>query len=379
MRILHLITRLDGGGSAVNTLLAAIAQQRAGHAVTLAHGPGLESAMGETEREQLEARLARFRDAGGCLHVLPHLLRAPGAHDFTAWRETRRLVKEDFDVVHTHTSKAGALGRMAAWKQARAVVHTPHGHVFHDYFGPLKTRVFLAVERRLARRCHALVALTRAERDDHLRLGVGRPEQWHVIPSGVDVRAIGRAVEAWQKTHGHAMRQDAVSVGRLAPVKGMDRLLHAWKEVCRRKPDARLVIVGDGEERARLRALAVESGMEERVHFAGWADPVPWLASARCFVLLSRNEGMGRAAVEALAAGLPCVVADVCGLREVVTPECGVRVDATDARAVADAVLRDWPEDVARACRKRAEAYSVEAMTDALDALYAALLNESGA
>ncbi len=380
MRILHLITRLDGGGSAVNTLLSATAQQRAGHAVCLAHGPGAESAMTEAEQAQLDERLARFREAGGRLRLVPHLKRAPGMHDFMAWREVVRLVAEGFDIVHTHTSKAGAVGRLAAWGRARAVVHTPHGHIFHGYFGPLKTRLFLAIERWLARRADALVALTRAEREDSLRLGVGSPEQWRVIPSGVDVRAVARAVDAWRASLGDrdADGWDAVSVGRLVPVKGMDRLLRAWARLCEKRsckgePGARLAIVGEGEERQALERLARELGIAEAVHFAGWRDPSPYLAAARCFALFSRNEGMGRAAVEALAAGLPCVVADVCGLAEVVTPDCGAVVDADDAEAAADALLAWMGRDAARAARARAEAFSLETMNAALEALYAEL------
>ena len=385
MRILHLITRLDGGGSAVNTLLSATAQQQAGHAVCLAHGPGAESAMTETEQAQLDERLARFREAGGRLRLVPHLKRAPGMHDFMAWREVVRLVAEGFDIVHTHTSKAGAVGRLAAWGRARAVVHTPHGHIFHGYFGPLKTRLFLAIERWLARRADALVALTRAEREDSLRLGVGSPEQWRVIPSGVDVRAVARAVDAWRASLGDrdADEWDAVSVGRLVPVKGMDRLLRAWARLCEKRsrgkesrgrgPGARLAIVGEGEERPALERLARELGIAEAVHFAGWRDPAPYLAAARCFALFSRNEGMGRAAVEALAAGLPCVVADVCGLAEVVTPDCGAVVDADDAEAAADALLAWMGRDAARAARARAEAFSLETMNAALEALYAEL------
>ncbi len=375
MRILHLITRLDGGGSAVETLLTATAQQRAGREVILAHGPGVESAMTDAERTQLETWLAGFHDAGGRSHLVPHLLRAPGVHDVAAWREVSRLVEGGFDIVHTHTSKAGALGRMAAWKRARAVVHTPHGHVFHGYLGPLQTQLFLAIERMLARRCDALVAVSRAERDDSLRLGVGRPEQWRVIPSGVDVRAVAGAVDAWRAEHGDAREWDAVSVGRLVPVKGMDRLIRAWSRVCERRPDARLAIVGEGERRPELERLTRDLGLEDRVCFAGWRDPVPYLAAARCFALLSRNEGMGRAAVEALAAGLPCVAADVCGLAEVVTPDCGALVDADDAEATAMALLTWMERDVRAAARERARAFSLEAMNEALEALYAELLD----
>jgi len=205
-----------------------------------------------------------------------------------------------------------------------------------------------------------------------VQLGIGRPEQWHVIPSGVDVAAVAARVAALRREGERGWQ--AVSVGRLVPVKGMDRLIRAWAEVGRRRPGARLAIVGDGPERQTLQALSHALGIGEQVHFAGWADPVPYLAAAKSFVLLSRNEGMGRAVVEAMAAELPCVVADVCGLAELVTPEVGVRVDAEDARAVADALLDGLHAGMGAAARKRAQAYSIEAMVTALERLYASLL-----
>ena len=373
MRILHLITRMDGGGSAVNTLLSAIGQQQAGHQVVLAAGPSHESAMTESERLQLRRRRDAFRAAGGNEVVIPALMRSPGLSDWRAYRQIRELIVEGFDIIHTHTSKAGTLGRLAARGGGAKVVHTPHGHIFHGYFGWLMTAFFITVERRLAHCCDALVALTAAERDDHLALGIGRSSQWRVIPSGVDVAALSDAVEQWRRAHDDARAWDAVSVGRLTRIKGMDRLLRGWSEVCRQRLDARLALVGDGDERGMLEGLCRELGIEKNVTFVGWTDPIPYLAAARCFALLSHNEGMGRAVVEAFAAGLPCVVSDVCGLRELVTPECGMVVDADDAGAVAEAILEAGSRDCAADCRRRAGQYSLPHMLDELQHLYAGL------
>jgi len=376
MRILHLITRMDGGGSAVNTLASALAQAKAGHAATLAFGPTLESDMGDMERLRVEQGLAGFREAGGKAVILPSLMRAPGLADIRAWRDMRDLISRGFDIVHTHTSKAGALGRLAASGRAR-VVHTPHGHVFHGYFGVTRTRLFILIERWLAGKTDALIALTKAERDDHLALAIGRPGQWRVIPSGVDVDAIGKRVAAWRDKHAGENQWDAVSVGRLAPVKGMERLLAAWERVCAHRPESRLAIVGDGGEQDRLEGLCRTLGIERNVHFAGWCDPVPYLAASRCFTLLSHNEGMGRAVVEAFAAGLPCVVSDVCGLKELVTDAYGAVVDADNADAVAAALLKDWPGDMRKACRDHAGDYSIEAMVNGLQSLYEELLSDA--
>jgi glycosyltransferase involved in cell wall biosynthesis len=367
MKILHLITRMDRGGSAVNTLLSATEQVRAGHTVVLAFGPSEESEMSAAEAARVDEELARFETAGGRIVILDQLLRSIGGHDIRAWRQMRRLMRaERFDLLHTHTSKAGALGRLAAPRKL-AVVHTPHGHVFHGYFGAAKTRLFIAIERWLARRTHALIALTRAERDDHLQLHIGSPAQWHVVPSGVDVDSIAAQISGLRRD---TKRWQAVSVGRLVPVKGMDRLIRAWAVVAHDRPDARLAIVGDGPERVALEALRDELGLHGQVHFAGWDDPLPYLAEARSFALLSHNEGMGRAVVEAMAASLPCVVADICGLQELVDDSIGRVVDADDSEAVAAALLHAWPDTVTAVARKRADSYSVRAMIDGLEAIY---------
>jgi len=372
LRILHLITRMDGGGSAVNTILCAIGQQQAGHQVTLACGPSEESLMTGSERGQLEVRMRQFADAGGEYLVIPAMLRSPGWSDIAAYKQIRALlVSRVFDVIHTHTSKAGAIGRLACSRSSSAVVvHTPHGHIFHGYFGWLMTAAFITIERRLAAKCAALVALTAAERDDHLALGIGRSSLWRVIPSGVDVAELARQVDAWRAEHDDVRSWDAVSVGRLTAIKGMDRLIRGWAELCRERPDAKLALVGDGEEREQLQALCHQLGIAGNVHFAGWSDPVPYLAAARSFALLSHNEGMGRAVVEAFAAGLPCVVADVCGLRELVNKDCGIVLDAGDAKAVAGALLHDWPAGMSAACRQRSQAYSLQTMLDDLLDLY---------
>ena len=371
MKILHLITRMDRGGSAVNTLLSGIEQCKLGHVVTLAYGPSLESEMSAAECAKVDAELQIFTALGGRVIILPSMLRSLGWHDWAAFDEIRDMLREGFDVLHTHTSKAGALGRLAARDSGIAIVHTPHGHIFHGYFGMLKTKTFIAIERILARQTSALIALTYAERADHLALLIGKPEQWRVIPSGVDVQSIAQAVMVSNEASDADKQWDAVSVGRLVPIKGMERLLLAWHEVCKHKPNAKLALLGDGEERPRLESMLDDLGLCENVYFAGWADPIPYLASARCFALLSHNEGMGRAVVEAFAAGLPCVVSDVCGLRELVEPSVGRVVDADEPRQVAAALLTAWHESVPAAARKRAEDYSVATMMRGLEKVYA--------
>ncbi|OIO68733.1 MAG: hypothetical protein COW19_05530 [Zetaproteobacteria bacterium CG12_big_fil_rev_8_21_14_0_65_55_1124] len=371
MHILHVITRMDGGGSAMIALRIATEQLKQGHEVCLAFGETTESNMSQAEQQNVNGRLSTFASLGGNIRVLHSLKRNIGIHDVFAYREIGKLIGQGFDLVHTHTSKAGALGRLAfSRKHARAIVHMPHGHIFNDYFGTLATRFFVAMERWLATKADALIAITRAEMEDNLQHGVGTPEQWHVIPSGVDVADIEQFTTAIRAQASHKIVWDAICVGRLVGIKGMDRLLRAWAEVCKHKPDARLVIVGDGEEMHALKALQHDLGMDDNVVFAGWDDPRPYLAASKCFVLLSRNEGMGCSVVEAMAAGLPCVVSNVCGLKELVSEEIGDVVDADSPQCVAQALQKEWPVEMSRACRERAKNFSDVVMVERLGALY---------
>jgi len=368
MKILHLITRMDRGGSAVNTLISAIEQCRLGHQVSLAFGPSSESSMSSAEKSNVDINIDLFKKLGGNVIILPNMLRSIGWHDWLALREIKNLLRQDFDIVHTHTSKAGALGRLAASHES--IVHTPHGHIFHGYFGTLKSKAFMLIERCLAHKCHALIALTKAERDDHLALSIGTSKQWHVIPSGVDISALEQQINHLKSTQHTPIIWDAVSVGRLVPIKGMERLLSAWASLCESKPNAKLALIGDGEERHNLELLADKLGIAEHVYFAGWTDPLPYLASAHCFTLLSYNEGMGRAVVEAFAAGLPCIVSDVCGLRELVDHNVGCVVDARHPEKVAAALLKSWDDTTRKAAKERAKSYSMETMIHGLEEVY---------
>ncbi|MDQ7003019.1 MAG: glycosyltransferase [Ghiorsea sp.] len=377
MKILHLITRMDGGGSAVNTLITSQEQAKAGHDVTLVFGASLESDMSHIEQTRVDEGIALFESLGGHVHIMHSLQRELGLHDLQAVKDIRALlVSDDFDMVHTHTSKAGAVGRFAAKSSKAKVVHTSHGHVFHGYFGRLKTSIFLKVDQYLAKKTDILVALTQAERDDHLQLGVGKAEQWRVVPSGVDVDSIKAYM--WENPVSLERKTwDVVSVGRLVPIKGMERLIHAWAIVVKTYPDAKLALVGDGEEKKNLERLASSLNLVSHIAFLGWANPLPHLAKAKVFALLSHNEGMGRVVVEAMAAGLPCIVSDVCGLKELVDDSVGRVVDAENAQDVASALMMDWSRDTRNAARERADRYSIQAMMQGLDDIYTELVTES--
>lgn len=370
MRILHVITRLVHGGAQRNTIMCAADQARRGHDVTLLTGTeaGPEGSLLE------EARQDAYR-----LLELPCLVRDPApAQDLAAFVALWRLMgRHRFDVVHTHTSKAGILGRWAAWlRRIPAIVHTPHGHVFHGYFSPRKAALFQAVERATARVTHRIVTLTEGDLQDHLRAGIAPADRFVTIPSGV-------ALEGFRRAPGPSPHGATVGcVARLVEVKGPLDLVEAMARVAPRFPRSRLVLVGDGPLRAQVEARIRDLGLGDRVVLTGrLEDPAPALREMDVFVLPSHNEGMGRAAVEAMAAGLPVVATRVGGLPDVVTPDVGLLVPPRDPDALAQAVgqlLADTElrHRLGEAGRTRAERFSDRVMFESLEGLYAEVLAE---
>ena len=372
--VVHIITRFDGGGSAVNTWATVMGMVRRGWRQTLMFGPSHESAMRPSEASRVAEMRRQAEAAGVGLIEIPHLLRRPAPlADLLAVRKLKKLLHRLHpDIVHTHTSKGGFLGRLAARGGPWQVLHPPHGSIFDGYFPPPITWIFTQMEQLSARWCGPLVALTEGEKDDQLAHGVGVAEQWRVIPSGVDLSPF----LAIDKSENPLTQKRWISVGRLTPIKGMDRAIRALAVA---DSDTTLTLVGEGEERGNLLRLATELGVSERVILAGFhEDLAPRLAQADCFVLLSRNEGMGRAVVEAMAAGLPVVVADVGGMPELVVAGGGAVVHGDDAPQVAAACARLCNPEAARQAervnRQRARTYDLNTMLDGLEGLYRQML-----
>ena len=373
LRVLHIITRLDVGGSTENTLLSVTRMPRDEFVSSLVSGRTVEPPPGMAEElaraEVPWIHLTRLRRP-----VHPLL-------DCLALRDLGRAIRSlRPDLVHTHSSKAGFLGRLAA-RRARVprIVHTPHGHVFHGYFAGPATRLFIALERIAAPWTDRIITLSDAEAQDHLRRGIGAPAQFVTIPSGVDLAPVVTARPTPLVSGGPVV----TAVARLVPVKGFHYLVDAAPEVLRRCPQARFLIVGDGEMRPVLEGRARAAGLTDRITFTGFREDVASvMAAADLVVLPSINEGMGRVLVMAMALGKPIVATRVGGVAELLGEgKAGILVPARDAGALAHAIYsllldRSRAQALGEAGRRRAPQYSAEAMLEALAALYRDVLTD---
>jgi glycosyltransferase involved in cell wall biosynthesis len=290
-------------------------------------------------------------------------------------------------IVHTHTAKAGAIGRLAAWLTGvPVVVHTYHGHVFHGYFSKPMTSLFLAVERSLARRTSRLLTVSESVKRELERYRIGRPGQITVLPLGLDLdRFLGCEPRAGElrRELGVDDRQPLIGiVARLVPIKRHEDFIAASALVASRIPDALFLVVGDGERRAELEALVRRQGLAERVRFLGWRQDLDRIyADLDVVVLTSANEGSPVSLIEAMAAARPVIATSVGGIPDLVEHGVnGLLARAGDPSATAEAIvsLLANPERrraMGEAGRKRVhDAYGVNRLVSDVDRLYSDLM-----
>jgi glycosyltransferase involved in cell wall biosynthesis len=387
-KILHLITRLDMGGSAQNTLLTCHNLSRQ-YEMIMVCGLSQESNMTAPEREAVDKQIEDARRNGVRVIRIPSLVRRISPlNDVRALYDIVRLIKaETPDVVHTHTSKAGILGRLAARiAKVPTVVHTPHGHVFYGHFDPLISRIFLWIEKLFAPLTDRVVTLTAGENRDYLELNVYPREKLVKIHSGVDIEKFKQVPDsAVEKKRSLGLGQDGLVVGFigwLMPIKGPMHLLRAMATVWQDHDDTNLVLIGKGDLDVALRAEAMKMSANGRVNFLGWRSDIDAIMPLLdILVLPSLNEGMGRVLVEAMAAGKPIVASNVGGIPDLVQHEYnGLLVPPADEKALAAAIMQliNNPEKaklMGQRGRERCHQFSVEAMTEKIDRLYLELLH----
>lgn len=379
-----MIARLNVGGAALHVLQLAREQARRGHDVVVVAGT---LAAGEESMEYVAEEL------GVELLKLPALQRelSPRA-DPAAIVELRRIIRRRRpDVLHTHTAKAGATGRLAALAagraRPRAVVHTYHGHVLSGYFSRRWERVFRLIERGLALTSGTLVAVSDEVRDDLVGFGVAPARRFVVVPYGFEL-------PPWSEADDEARRTLRVEIGagestfvagwagRLTAIKRPLDLIRTLRALVDQEVDALLVLVGDGEDRPAVEALAGELGVADRCRLVGFQKSIrPWYASFDALLLTSANEGTPVVAIEALAASRPVVATRAGGTGTVVRNNESGYLEAigdTEALAARLRTLAGAPE-----LRERMGAYGAEdvrarfavgRMADEIEAIYRRLL-----
>lgn len=349
IRVLHVITRMIVGGAQENTLETVCGLDPEEFDAELVCGPqtGPEGSLIEEARKR-----------GARVRVEPSLVRelSPLSDGLAVQRLTRLMRDGRYDIVHTHSSKAGILGRFAAARaRVPGVVHTVHGWPFRpNQPAPLRA-FYAALEQLAATRTDRLVAVTGRDIDKGVKAGVAGLDRFEVVRSAIDVARFAGAAESRTHTReswGFGPEVEVVgTVTRLSPQKAPLDFVAAAAEIASKRPDVGFVVVGDGLLRPEVEREVRKHGLERRFRLLGIQRQVPeLLAGMDLFVLTSLWEGLPRAIVQAMAAGVPVVATGVDGSSEIVIDgETGRLVSARDPSAMAKAALASLDDPAGRA------------------------------
>jgi len=379
-KIVHLITRLELGGAQQNTLYCVEHHDRTRFAVGLwAGGGGI-----------LDSRARSMEDAD--VRILPWLVHPiDPARDALAVARLASLLR-DVDLVHTHSSKAGILGRAAArLAGVPGIVHTVHGWSFNDVQPSITRRLYIEAERAAARVTDRIVCVARFDRERGLAAGIGHPSQYRIVRSGIDPTLYVAPEGARQRLREAlgAGPQDVVvgSIANFKPQKGPLDFVDAARRARSRDPRLRFFIAGDGELRPAAERAIADAGLGGVVHLLGWRDDVPELLAAMdLFVLTSLFEGLPRVVLQAMAASVPVVATDTGGVAEVILDgETGRLVPPGDPAAAAEAIVAlardgDTRRRLAASARSRlGEEFTSRRMVSDLEDLYDEVLAQKPA
>jgi glycosyltransferase involved in cell wall biosynthesis len=389
IKILRVIARLNMGGPALHVAYLTEGLTKRGYDTTLVSGSlarGEDSMAFVADAHGVE--VVRIDELGREISPLRDLL--------ATIRLARLIRKERPQILHTHTAKAGTVGRVAALlagsRRPPIVVHTFHGHVLRGYFGPVRTLFFRLLERWLAAGTTALIAVSPQVRDDLVALGIAPRERFVVIRLGIE---LDERIASEQNGRAESRRYLGIPgdrfivgwIGRMTAVKRTDDVLVAFKRLREDGVDAVLCMVGDGPDRVQLERRAHELGLARDTIFLGYQEDVaPFYAAFDALVLPSGNEGTPVSVIEALAAELPVVATRVGGVPDVVQDgEDGFLVEAGATDDLADRLARLARDPALRARmgkhgRERVlPRYAVERLVEDVDELYRSLLSAAGA
>ena len=340
MKVCHFITRMIVGGAQENTFLSARGLVEAGHECVLRSGPseGREGSL-----------LARMENPGFSVVESPLFVR-----EISPWKDLKAiywladyLKKEKFDVIHTHSSKAGIIGRIAGrMADVPMVVHTIHGLAFGPYDSFLKNQLYIRAERYAAERCDRIYSVAQAMIDQCLAVNIGRPEQFKVVYSGMELDRFlsAKPDPALRAELGIPENRPVVgAVARLFPRKGYEDFFPVAARVVQACPDTCFLIMGDGPMRSEYEKTVADLGLKNQVFFAGLVSPdriAEYIALTDLVAHFSLKEGLPRVAVQALAEGKPVVAYPLDGTPEVVLDgRSGFLTPPGDHEAAAAAVV----------------------------------------
>ncbi len=337
MKVCHVITRLILGGAQENTILTCEGLHARGHEVTLVTGPALGP----------EGELMSRAEQGGYRVVVIDSLRREvnPFRDFSAYRRLVKCLREIRpDVMHSHSSKAGILARKAAAKAGgMKVVHTIHGLAFHRYEKPWRNALYIGLEKRAARRTDAIISVADAMTTQALAVGIGEPEQYTTIYSGMETGTfLRRPKEADEFRRSLNLADDDVlvtQVSRLAELKGHEFILDAASQLADER--IKFCFVGDGRLRRKIEADIRRRGLAGRFRLTGLLPPdsIPAVMHASDIVVhCSLREGLARALPQAMLAGRPVISFDIDGAREVVNLDTGILIAPGDTATLRFAI-----------------------------------------
>ena len=371
-KVAHILTRLDLGGAQRNTLYTTEHLNPERFETLLICGPG-----GVLDSE-----------AGARRIVVDALVREIHPwKDLLAFLELRRILRrEKPQIVHTHSSKAGILGRLAARSaDVPVIIHTFHGFGFHDHQPWVIKKIFILAERLCAVFSQALVFVSRANWDDALRHHLGDPKRYVLIRSGIKLSDFPAVAAASLTKKSLGLGPDSrlvLSVGNFKPQKNPWDFLAAAKIVAEQHPQSCFVFVGDGPRREEIQSQASMAGLKQRFLLPGWRRDVPeLLAAADVFVLTSLWEGLPRAMLEAMKSGVPAVCYATDGVKDVIEDgENGYLIAPGDVAALASRVAQLLSDEPLRrklgqaAATSITQEFDIDAMVRRQEELYSKLL-----
>lgn len=383
-KICHVITRMIVGGAQENTLFTVVDHAAAGHDVTLVtgHSPGREGVL----LDMVEA-------SGFRLEIFPDLVRElDPVHDLCAYFRLKKFFREQkFDIVHTHTSKAGIIGRLAAAAAGiPVVVHTVHGQAFHPYEKPWRNKLFVAAETLAAKKSDRIFAVAQAMIDQCVAAGIAPRERYQVVYSGMDMEMFLKAVPSAELRQQLALPEGKpviATLARLSPQKGYEYVFPAALQVLQKNPDVHFLLIGDGPMLPDFEKKVRDAGVAEHFHFAGLISPerVPdYLALTDILWHLSLHEGLPRSVVQSMACGNPAIGFRLDGTPEVVldgrTGYCTAPESVEEVAARTLELLADPEQMKAMGAAGRElvrEKFTHQYMADVLENAYQELLERA--